>query len=103
MLAEKLAVIPVIPVRCLEPVVHLTNPDYLQVDYQYDQADRLMSRIMSSGARTVYGYDANCWLSTLTHYDATGATVVSSTYTAIAWATCSNRWTRPAANAGTST
>jgi RHS repeat-associated protein len=73
------------------------------VDYQYDQAGRLLSRIMSSGARSVYGYDANGWLNTLTHYDAAGATVVSSTYTRDRVGNVLTQVDTGGANAGTST
>lgn len=36
-------------------LVAISNPDYLTVNYQYDAAGRLLSRVMSSGARSLYG------------------------------------------------
>ncbi|MCP6456999.1 RHS repeat protein, partial [Klebsiella pneumoniae] len=32
-------------------LVMLRNPDYTQVDYQYDPAGRLLSRVTANGAR----------------------------------------------------
>lgn len=61
-------------------LVNASNPDYLSVNYQYDAAGRLLSRVMSSGARSLYTYDNGGWLNSLTHYDAAGATVGSTTY-----------------------
>lgn len=61
-------------------LVNASNPDYLSVNYQYDAAGRLLSRVMSSGARSIYAYDNGGWLNSLTHYDAAGATVGSTTY-----------------------
>jgi RHS repeat-associated protein len=61
-------------------LVQLRNPEYLQVDYQYDQAGRLRGRVMSSGARSLYNYDANGWLADMAHYDAKGSQMAASTY-----------------------
>ncbi|MDP2787340.1 MAG: RHS repeat-associated core domain-containing protein, partial [Pseudomonadota bacterium] len=61
--------------------VSLRNPDYLQVDYQYDPAGRMLTRLMSSGAKSVHQYDAAGRLSYLGQYDAAGALIADSLYT----------------------
>lgn len=43
-------------------LVMLRNPDYTQVDYQYDPAGRLLSRVTANGARMTQSFDANGWL-----------------------------------------
>ncbi|WP_228488064.1 RHS repeat-associated core domain-containing protein [Rhodocyclus gracilis] len=62
-------------------LVMLQNPDYTQVDYQYDPAGRLLSRVTANGARMTQQFDANGWLTRLDQYDATNALVSSTTYT----------------------
>ena len=62
-------------------LVMLRNPDYTQVDYQYDPAGRLLSRVSANGARMTQTFDANGWLSKLDQYDAANALVSSTTYT----------------------
>jgi YD repeat-containing protein len=57
------------------------TPDYLTVNYQYDNAGRPLSRVMSSGARTLFAYDNGGWLHTLNQFDAAGTQVVSQSYT----------------------
>ena len=57
------------------------NPDYLTVNYQYDNAGRILSRVMSSGNRSVYAYDAGGWLTGMSHQDSTGAVVSAETFT----------------------
>ena len=57
------------------------NPDYLTVNYQYDNAGRILSRVMSSGNRSVYTYDAGGWLIGMSHQDSTGAVVSAETFT----------------------
>jgi YD repeat-containing protein len=62
-------------------VIHGQNPDYTQVDYQYDPAGRLLSRVTANGARLTQQFDANGWLTKLDQYDAANALVSSTTYT----------------------
>ncbi len=62
-------------------LVAISNPDYLTVNYQYDNAGRPLSRVMSSGARTLFAYDTGGWLQTLNQFDAAGTQVVSQSYT----------------------
>jgi YD repeat-containing protein len=59
----------------------LRNPDYTQVDYQYDPAGRLLSRVTANGARTTQGFDANGWLTELNQFDAANTLISSTRYT----------------------
>lgn len=68
----RLSLSKVLCVTSARRLVNASNPDYLSVNYQYDAAGRLLSRVMSSGARSIYAYDNGGWLSSLTHYDAAG-------------------------------
>ncbi len=65
----------------LNRLTMLGNPDYLQVDYQYDPAGRLLSRVTSAGARTTSQYDANGALTRLSQYDAANALISDTSYT----------------------
>ncbi len=58
-----------------------TNPAYLQVSYHYDDAGRLLDRILSNGAKTHYGWDNGGRLTQLQNTTVTGQTVNSTTYT----------------------
>ena len=53
----------------------LRNPGYTQVDYQYDPAGRLLSRVTANGARMTSQYDANGWQTKLSQYDAANALI----------------------------
>ena len=59
----------------------LRNPDYTQVDYQYDPAGRVLSRVTAADARASYQYDANGWLTKLSQYDAVNALISDISYT----------------------
>ncbi|MFC5768920.1 RHS repeat protein, partial [Thauera sinica] len=61
--------------------VMLRNPDYTQVDYQYDPAGRMLSRVTANGARSTYQYEANGTLTRETQYDAANTLVSDTTYT----------------------
>jgi RHS repeat-associated protein len=62
-------------------LVYLSNPDYLEVDYQYDPAGRMLSRVTSSGARTLYRYKDNGALEQLDQYNAAGTQISGTTFT----------------------
>jgi YD repeat-containing protein len=62
-------------------LVMLSNPDYTQVDYQYDPAGRLLSRVTANGARMTQQFDANGGLTRLTQYDAANALISDVSYT----------------------
>lgn len=58
----------------------LRNPDYTQVDYQYDPSGRLLSRVTANGARLTQTFDANGWLAQLNQFDAANASISSTSY-----------------------
>ncbi len=57
------------------------NAAFLQVSYHYDDAGRLLNRILSNGAQTDYAYDAGHRLVSLNQVAADGSTVQTTAYT----------------------
>jgi RHS repeat-associated protein len=51
------------------------------VDYQYDPAGRLLSRVTANGARLTQQFDANGWATQLSQYDAANNLVSQTSYT----------------------
>ncbi|RYY73344.1 MAG: hypothetical protein EOO52_18255 [Gammaproteobacteria bacterium] len=51
------------------------NPVYIQASYHYDPAGRLLSRILSSGASTIYNYSNDGFLTSMKQISADGTQV----------------------------
>ncbi|MBY0578586.1 MAG: hypothetical protein K2P57_06025 [Burkholderiales bacterium] len=60
-------------------LVGMGNTAYLQAAYQHDGVGRVLARILSSGAKTLYGYDADGHLTSLASYTAS-APLNTTTY-----------------------
>ncbi len=61
-------------------LVMLRNPDYTQVNYQYDPAGRLLSRVTANGARMTQAFDANGWMSRQSQFDAANVLISDTSY-----------------------
>ncbi|MCF6325585.1 MAG: hypothetical protein L3J89_14930 [Gammaproteobacteria bacterium] len=59
----------------------MANKDYVQASYHYDAAGRLLSRILSNGAATLYHYDKDGFLIKTTQRSSAGDVIDERRYT----------------------